>query len=118
MNFYSEFLAGLQPQPTGVGVTDQQVAVAMHPGAEFGLAALALARATAGAAGGIGQLVSLGGHQGSIKALFHHPATGPHVAAGPGDLIFWLVAEGPGPIQQGLARQHFQWTVSWPGHHG
>ena len=38
-----ELLAGFQAEPTGVGVADQQVAVAMHTGSEFGLATTAAA---------------------------------------------------------------------------
>ena len=38
-----ELLSRLEAEPTGVGVADQQVAVAMHTGSEFGLATSASA---------------------------------------------------------------------------
>ena len=38
LEFDLELLAGFQTKATGVGVADQQIAVAMHTGSEFGLA--------------------------------------------------------------------------------
>jgi hypothetical protein len=37
VEFNPELLAWLQPHLLGVGVANQQVSIAVHPGAEFGL---------------------------------------------------------------------------------
>ena len=37
LEFDLEFLSGLKAKPTGIGVADQQVAVAMNTGSELGL---------------------------------------------------------------------------------
>jgi len=46
VDFNLEFLARLQPHAPGVGVSDQQVAIAVHPCAEFSLAAATATTAT------------------------------------------------------------------------
>ena len=74
----------------------QQVAIAMHTGAELGLATLAAA-AAAGACGG--QAVPLGLHKSPVEALFKHPAAWAYIAAGPRDLVLRTVAQGAGLVQ-------------------
>ena len=91
MNFDPKFLARLQAQPAGIGLADQQVAVAMHPGAEISLTSFALA-AAGGAANAAWYRIALSCHQGAIKTLFEHAAAWTYVATASGDFIFWAVA--------------------------
>ena len=102
MDLDPKLLAGFEPHAAGVGLADQQVAVAMHAGAEFSLTPLA---ATA-AAGMAGDLVALGFYQGPVEAFLEHPAARTDIAAGPGDLILGAIAQRSRLIEQGLALQH------------
>ena len=105
-----ELLARLETHATGIGLADQQIAIAVHPGAEFSLAAFA---ATTAAFSLAGQLVALGFHQGAIEALLQQPAARPHIAAGSGDLIFRAIAQGACLVEQGLAFQHLHWGADF-----
>ena len=62
MDFDAEFGPGLQTHAPGVGMADQQVAIAMDAGTELGLAALGARPGLAAARGLGGQGVALGHH--------------------------------------------------------
>jgi len=66
----------------------------VDPGAKFGLPAAAKTRVAAGR----GQGVTLGCHQGPVKTLFEHAATGADIATASGDLIFWPVPQRAGLV--------------------
>tara|TARA_E500000178_G_scaffold5691_1_gene5838 strand:- start:2301 stop:2588 length:288 start_codon:yes stop_codon:yes gene_type:complete len=91
-------------------VTDQQIAVAMHSGAEFGLTAAASTASTAGCASR--QLPTLGlcfcFDQRSVKALLEQSATGTDVTTTSRDVILRPIAERSGLVQQFFADQHFR----------
>lgn len=101
MHLDPEFLAGLQTHPAGVGVADQQIAVAMNAGAEISLAA-----AAGGRAGMAGQVVAPGFHKGAVKTLLKNATARTDIATSPGNLIFGTIAEGAGAIKKGFALQH------------
>lgn len=73
MEFNFEFHPRLQAHPLGIGVANQQVAVAMDPGAEVSLPAFwpAGSRRTGG------KDVTLGSYQGPVKAFFNTRPLGP-----------------------------------------
>jgi hypothetical protein len=87
-------------------MADQQVAVAVHPGAEFGLAAARAASTTAATARVAGEFVALGLNESPVETLLQQPAARPHIAAGPCDLIFRAIAQRACLIEQCLAFQH------------
>ena len=96
-----EFLAGLQTHPARVGVSDQQVAVAMDTRAE-----ISLTTTTGDSTGLGGQAVPPGFHKGAIEALLENATARPYIATGPGNLIFRTIAQGAGTIKERLALQH------------
>ena len=83
-----EFLAGFQAQATGIGVADQQIAVAVHPGAELGLAA----PCTPGMTGALRQRPTLffrfGFHQRAAETFLQNTPAGTDIATSQGDLFF------------------------------
>jgi len=101
MQLNAELLAWFQSHAPRVGLSDQEVAIPMDPGSEVGMAPSA--QVGGHAAGGKG--VTLGSNKGSVETLFEHPATGTHITAGTGDLVFWTIAQRTGLVQQVLALQ-------------
>ena len=100
MEFDPKFLARFQSHPAGVGLADQQVAVAVHPGAEHSLSPFGRRSSPMESRR---EHIALGGHKGPVEALLEDAATGTDIAAGPSDLVLGAVAQGAGPIQQRLA---------------
>ena len=62
MDFDAEFGAGFQTHAPGIGMADQQVAIAMDSGAELGLAPLDARSGLAAATGLGGQGIALRHH--------------------------------------------------------
>tara|TARA_B100002052_G_scaffold3618_1_gene3236 strand:+ start:381 stop:668 length:288 start_codon:yes stop_codon:yes gene_type:complete len=91
-------------------MADQQIAIPMHAGPEFGLsAATAAATTVCCAAGQLPTLgLGLGFNQRSVEALLQQSTTGADVTATSGDVILRPIAERSGLVQQFFADQHFR----------
>jgi hypothetical protein len=106
VEFDPELLAGLKAHTPGVGLADQQVAIAMDAGPEISLAPLARCCGC-----GRGDRIPLGRDEGTVKTLFQHPAARSDVTAGSGDLILGTVAEGAGAIEKGGSFERSGWNA-------
>tara|TARA_B100000424_G_scaffold266824_1_gene258597 strand:+ start:621 stop:986 length:366 start_codon:yes stop_codon:yes gene_type:complete len=106
-----KFLSWFEPKPSGVGMPNQEVAVAVNSGAEISLTATGFpcCAASAGWAGKLPSLgLSFGLHQGSVEAFFEKPSAGSDITTTTGDVVLWPVAQGSRLVKQFFADEHLR----------
>ena len=103
-----EFLAGFKPETPGVGVADQQIAVAVNSCAELGLAASCSTGMTGALRQSPALSIGLRFHQCTAETFLQNTSTGTDVAASQRDLFLWPIAQRSGLVEQFFADQHLK----------